>query len=299
MIELTDVVKDYGKYRALKGISFKVEKGEVVGFLGPNGAGKTTTMKIITGYINATSGMVVIDGEKVSPDKKSIKRKIGYLPENNPIYNDLTVFDYLKFFADLKSLKNYKEEISKVVKMVGISDVIDRKIDTLSKGYKQRVGLAQAILGDPEILILDEPTSGLDPNQIVEIRELIKELGMEKTVILSTHIMQEVETTCERVIIINEGEIVADDKLENLQGRNRRVILEVDKPLNIEDFKQFGEVKRIEENRIEILVEEDLKKEIGKYCFEQGLIVFELSEVEDDLETLFRKLTSKGGKDEA
>ncbi|KAA0257993.1 ATP-binding cassette domain-containing protein [Deferribacter autotrophicus] len=295
MIEVVKLEKHYGEVKALKGVSFNVEKGEIVGFLGPNGAGKTTTMQIITGFLSPTSGEVKVDGENVSVDNMNVKRKIGYLPENNPIYNDLSVYDYLKFFADLKKVGNSKEEIKKVVSLTKIEDVLNRKIDTLSKGYKQRVGLAQAILGDPEILILDEPTTGLDPNQIVEIRNLIKELGKEKTVILSTHIMQEVEQTCERVIIINKGEIVADDKIENLQGKNRRVVVEVDRDVNEKFFERFGVVKTVGTNRFEIKTDDDIRKELSRYCFDNGILILELKVEFDDLETTFRKLTMVEG----
>lgn len=292
MIEVKNLKKSYGNFEALKGISFSVEKGEIVGFLGPNGAGKTTTMQIITGFISPSAGEVVIDGKKVDGFDIKFKKKIGYLPENNPIYNDLSVYDYLLFFADLKNLKNKHDEIRRVVNLTKIEDVINKKIDTLSKGYKQRVGLAQAILGNPEILILDEPTTGLDPNQIIEIRNLIKELGKEKTVILSTHIMQEVEQTCERVIIINKGNIVADDRLENLKGKNERIIIEVDKNLPETFFEKFGEVTKLSETKFLIKSNEDVRKEISKLCFENGVMIYELKTEFDDLETTFRKLTS-------
>ncbi|MGA1862276.1 ATP-binding cassette domain-containing protein [Deferribacter thermophilus] len=292
MIEVKELKKFYGNFEALKGINFSVEKGEIVGFLGPNGAGKTTTMQIITGFMSPSYGEIIIDGEKVDGFKTDLKKKIGYLPENNPIYNDLSVYDYLSFFADLKGLDNKKREIKRVAELTKIEDVIEKKIDTLSKGYKQRVGLAQAILGNPEILILDEPTTGLDPNQIIEIRNLIKELGKEKTVILSTHIMQEVEQTCERVLIINKGQIVADDKLENLKERNGRIILEVDKELPVEFFKNFGEVEKLSETKFIIKSNEDIRKEISKLCYENGILIYELKIEFDDLETTFRKLTS-------
>ncbi|BAI81000.1 ABC transporter, ATP-binding protein [Deferribacter desulfuricans SSM1] len=292
MIEVKNLKKRYGNFEALKGISFSVEKGEIVGFLGPNGAGKTTTMQIITGFISPSAGEVVIDGKKVDGFDIKFKKKIGYLPENNPIYNDLSVYDYLSFFANLKNLKNKKDEIRRVINLTKIEDVINKKIDTLSKGYKQRVGLAQAILGNPEILILDEPTTGLDPNQIIEIRNLIKELGKKKTVILSTHIMQEVEQTCERVIIINKGNIVADDRLDNLKGKNERIIIEVDKNLPETFFEKFGEVTRLSETKFLIKSNEDVRKEISKLCFENGVMIYELKTEFDDLETTFRKLTS-------
>jgi ABC-2 type transport system ATP-binding protein len=225
MINVQNLVKHYGEVKAVDGISFTIRKGEVTGLLGPNGAGKTTTLRILTCYLQPTSGMVSIDDYLVDENPIDIKKRIGYLPESAPLYPDMMVYDFLQFIADIREI-NDAERITDVAIQCGITEVMHKNINELSKGYKQRVGLAQAILHDPEILILDEPTNGLDPNQIIEIRDLIKELGREKTVILSTHILQEVEATCNRVIIIDNGVIVADDltsELKSAKGKDIRI----------------------------------------------------------------------------
>jgi ABC-2 type transport system ATP-binding protein len=225
MINVQNLVKHYGEVKAVDGISFTIRKGEVTGLLGPNGAGKTTTLRILTCYLQPTSGMVSIDDYLVDENPIDIKKRIGYLPESAPLYPDMMVYDFLQFIADIREI-NDAERITDVAIQCGITEVMHKNINELSKGYKQRVGLAQAILHDPEILILDEPTNGLDPNQIIEIRDLIKELGREKTVILSTHILQEVEATCSRVIIIDKGAIVADDltsELKSAKGKDIRI----------------------------------------------------------------------------
>ncbi len=218
MIEITALTKRYGKNLALDNVSFSIAKGEIVGFLGPNGAGKSTTMNIITGYLSSTSGTVTVDGYDILDNPNEVKKRVGYLPEQPPLYMDMTVEEYLDFVYDLKKIKGIdkKEHISGIVEKVGIENVYKRRISHLSKGYKQRVGLAQALLGNPEVLILDEPTVGLDPKQIIEIRNVIKELGKEHTVILSSHILSEISAVCERVIIIKNGRIVAEDTPENL-----------------------------------------------------------------------------------
>src|SRR6478609_3834605 len=216
-IEVQSLVKLYGEQKAVNNISFKVDKGEIVGFLGPNGAGKSTTMKILTGYLEQDGGTAKVCGIDVSRDPLETKKKIGYLPEANPLYYDMYVREYLDFVADVHAVKNKKDKIEEVIKTVGLTVEANKKIGQLSKGYKQRVGLAAALIHDPEVLILDEPTTGLDPNQIVEIREVIKKLGEHKTVLFSSHILQEVQAICDRVIIINKGTIVADDSLTNLQ----------------------------------------------------------------------------------
>ena len=218
MISVKNLTKYYGDFQALKGISFEIKSGEIVGILGPNGAGKSTTLRILTCYFNPTSGDAIIDGKSILDEENNVKKIIGYLPESAPLYNDMCVFDYLVYMADIQELERSKlnERLHYVVNVCGLKEVISKPIGELSKGYKQRVGLAGAIIHDPKILILDEPTNGLDPNQIVEIRELIKELGKEKTVLVSTHILSEVEATCSRAIIINKGNIIADDTPENL-----------------------------------------------------------------------------------
>jgi ABC-2 type transport system ATP-binding protein len=218
-ISVNQLTKTYGSQTAVNNISFSIEKGQILGFLGPNGAGKSTTMKILAGYISSTSGEAQLDSDVITVDSLITKSKIGYLPEHNPLYLEMYVTEYLSFVGGMFGLKGtvLKEKVAKVIEMVGLMPEKHKKIEQLSKGYRQRVGLAQALIHDPEVLILDEPTTGLDPNQLVEIRKLIKEVGKNKTIILSTHIMQEVEAICDRVIIINKGNLVADDTLENLK----------------------------------------------------------------------------------
>jgi ABC-2 type transport system ATP-binding protein len=230
MIQIAGLKKRFGEYEALKGLSFEVPKGQVVGFLGPNGAGKTTTMRILAGYSTPTSGTARVGGIDVTQDTVAARRLIGYLPESNPLYEEMMVIDFLRFTAEVREVPADQRtlRIKRAVERCGLGQVLGKDINQLSKGYRQRVGLAQAILHEPELLILDEPTSGLDPNQIVEIRSLIKELGQEKTVILSTHILSEVQSTCSRVLIINEGKLVADDAPERLQqseGGSLHVVL--------------------------------------------------------------------------
>jgi ABC-2 type transport system ATP-binding protein len=218
-ISVNQLTKTYGSQTAVNKISFSVEKGQILGFLGPNGAGKSTTMKILAGYISSTSGEAQLDSDVITVDSLITKSKIGYLPEHNPLYLEMYVTEYLNFVGGMFGLEGtvLKDKVAKVIEMVGLMPEKHKKIEQLSKGYRQRVGLAQALIHDPEVLILDEPTTGLDPNQLVEIRKLIKEVGKNKTIILSTHIMQEVEAICDRVIIINKGNLVADDTLENLK----------------------------------------------------------------------------------
>jgi ABC-2 type transport system ATP-binding protein len=222
-IEVKNLLKQYGEQKAVNNISFKVEKGEIVGFLGPNGAGKSTTMKIITGYLQQTGGEAFVCGINVAEQPLETKKKIGYLPELNALYYDMYVREYLGFIAELHGIQNSKVKIQNIIETVGLTVESKKKIGQLSKGYKQRVGLAAALIHDPEVLILDEPTTGLDPNQIIEIREVIKKQGLNKTVLFSSHILQEVEAICDRVIIINKGNIVADDKLENLKGKQKQL----------------------------------------------------------------------------
>ncbi len=227
MVEARSLSKNYGTTRALQDVSFTVRRGEVLGFLGPNGAGKTTTMKILTGFLRPTAGEAVVGGIDVGSDPLAAKRLIGYLPENAPLYDEMMVLDFLAFVADLRGLAGdlRKERLRTICNRCGLTEVLGKDIGQLSKGYRQRVGLAQAMLHDPDLVILDEPTSGLDPNQIVEIRELIKELGREKTVILSTHILPEVQASCSRIIIVNAGRIVADDRTEALTDAGRGAVI--------------------------------------------------------------------------
>ena len=226
-IIISHVSKNYGTQKALDDVSFEIAKGEIVGFLGPNGAGKSTLMKIICCFLSATKGEVTISGHSVHGDDLVVKQKIGYLPEHNPLYLDQYVKEFLHFICDIHQIKNKKERIQQVISMTGLELEQNKKIGALSKGYRQRVGIAHAIIHDPEVLILDEPTTGLDPNQIVEIRQLIKEIGKEKTVMLSTHIMQEVEAICSRAIIINHGKIVADQSVKDLKQLNASIIFEI------------------------------------------------------------------------
>ena len=225
-LSVKNVSKQYKNQKAVNDISFELKSGEIVGFLGPNGAGKSTTMKIITCFIPPTNGTISVCGLDVSSDHLKVKKKVGYLAENNPLYHDMYVREFLNFIASLHKVKNKNSRVKEMIELVGLQKEEHKKIGTLSKGYKQRVGLAQAMIHDPEVLILDEPTSGLDPNQIIEIRELIKNFGKNKTVLLSTHIMQEVESMCDRVIIINEGKIVADDSVEAIKKGNNKSNLE-------------------------------------------------------------------------
>lgn len=225
-VQVEKLTKVYGEQVAVNGISFTIRKGEIVGFLGPNGAGKSTTMKMITGFLPVTDGKAMVCGDEVAANPLKTQRRIGYLPESNPLYTDMYVREYLNFLASVHQLSDREKKVSAIMEQTGLNLEETKKIGALSKGYRQRVGIAQAMLHDPEVLILDEPTSGLDPNQVVEIRELIKRFGKEKTVILSTHIMQEVEAMCDRVIIIHKGNIVADDSLPALQQRFHPLSLE-------------------------------------------------------------------------
>ena len=242
MIKIDKLSRNFGEIKAVDEISFCIQDKEIVGFLGPNGAGKTTTLRMIVGYLQPGSGNIEIDGESIFTDPLKASRQIGYLPEQNPLYDEMTVVELLAYFAALRKLKRdyFRERLNFVVKNCGLKEVLNQRIGTLSKGYRQRTGLAQAILHDPKILLLDEPTSGLDPNQIIEIRELIRELGKEKMVLLSSHIMQEVQALCDRVVIINKGKIIVDDTIENLPhylNRSTMLILEVQGE-NI-DFSDF------------------------------------------------------------
>src|SRR6186997_828485 len=244
-IEVKNLLKVYGAQKAVNDISFKVGKGEIVGFLGPNGAGKSTTMKIITGYLEKTSGEAFVCGMNVADQPLETKKKIGYLPELNALYYDMYVREYLGFIAELHKIKDQKLKIESVIELTGLTVESKKKIGQLSKGYKQRVGLAAALIHDPEVLILDEPTTGLDPNQIIEIREVIKKQGMDKTVLFSSHILQEVEAICDRVIIINKGELVADDQLSNLQKGNKEthfVVVQFKEPVDKLELEQMREV---------------------------------------------------------
>lgn len=299
-IEVKNLFKYYGEQAAVKDISFKVKSGEIVGFLGPNGAGKSTTMKIITGYIPSSQGEVTVCGLPVSVDSLDTRRLIGYLPENNPLYLDMYVKEYLTFVGNIYKIPNVKDRVAEMIKSVGLEVEQDKKIGMLSKGYRQRVGLAQAIIHDPAVLILDEPTSGLDPNQLVEIRNLIKEIGKEKTVMLSTHIMQEVEAICDRVVIINRGEIVADDKASQLQTSAgcQTVYVEFEGTVSRNQLQKVNSVSKVEKFEDGWLLESkqdvDLRKVIAQFAQQNNLLVLTLKKEEKSLEEVFKSLT--GGK---
>jgi len=304
MIEVKNLVKKYGKTTALNGISFELEEGEIVGILGPNGAGKTTLLRVIVDFLNPTSGSVVIDGLDVAKSKfkQKIKNRIGYLPEHTPLYNDMTVSEYLEFIGKMQEIDNERldEKIANVVEKCGLKEKKNAEISTLSKGYKQRTGIAQALIHDPKIVILDEPTTGLDPNQRIEIRELIKEIGKSKTVILSSHILSEVQATCSRVLIINKGGIVADGTPEELErkGRSRPLINVEVEYLGSNLLPRLREMSGIAEievvkNKISIIsdFETDLRKDIAKIVVEENCGLLELTQKQVDLEDVFISLT--------
>lgn len=299
-ITVTNLTKTYGAQKAVNNISFAVNKGEIVGFLGPNGAGKSTTMKIITGYIEADAGKAEVCGETVSSNSLNTKKKIGYLPEANPLYFDMYVREYLEFVAGVHGIQNKKEKIAAAIDTVKLKLEANKKIGQLSKGYKQRVGIAAALIHDPEVLILDEPTSGLDPNQIIEIREVIKNLGKNKTVLFSSHILQEVEAVCDRVIIINRGNIVADDLLSNLQKTNsgqQQVKVEFKEKINIEDLQSLTEIisiNQIATSHFQLSTNnpEVVRKQLLELSLKNNLNIVSLQSESNSLEDIFRNLTS-------
>lgn len=273
MVEIKDLKKYYGDIKAVDGVNFNINDGEITGFLGPNGAGKSTTLKLITGYLKADSGSIFFDNQEIKDDSENndIRKNIGYLPESNPLYHEMIVYDYLKYIAEIKEIEKDKINISilNVAEKCGITDRLSQTIGTLSKGYKQRVGLAQTMLNDPKILILDEPTVGLDPNQILEIRQLIRELGKEKTVILSSHILQEVQAVCDRIIIINQGKIVADtskNEILSLVKQKSIVHISLDKEVSEDFFTQIKGFISIRDKQIFYPVNDN--KEIFYHSYE-------------------------------
>lgn len=298
-IQVEKLTKIYGTQRALDEISFEAKQGEILGFLGPNGAGKSTTMKILTGYIPQTSGIAKVCGFDVSTQTMEVKKHIGYLPELNPLYTDMFVKEYLMFSAEIQGLgKQAKVRVEEMIERVGLSLERKKKIGQLSKGYKQRVGLAQAMLHNPKVLILDEPTSGLDPNQVVEIRDLIKEIGQDKTVLLSTHIMQEVESMCNRVIIINRGKIVADDSIGALQQKSTKeitIVVEFKNEIQTALLKNIAGVKQVKQtaNKYFIKAERDVREQISVLSSQHSWVLLSMSLEEDSLESVFQKLTGK------
>lgn len=307
MISVKNLSKKFNKQEVLRNVSFEINKGEVVGFLGPNGAGKTTTMRILTGFIPMTSGLAKIDNLDVFEDSLKIRKKVGYLPETTPLYQDMTVNEYLKFIAEIKQVAKEKreEQITSCKQKCGLTEVEDKLIKTLSKGYKQRVGIAQALIGEPEVLILDEPTIGLDPKQIIEIRNLIKNLGKSKTVILSTHIMQEVSAVCDKVIIINEGRIVATDTPENLTsslagGMKVKLLVkgpaaEISRCLSSLDSVKKAEVISEKKDGVTIKIESeknnDPRQVVASAIIRNNWGLLEMTQESMNLEDIFLKLT--------
>ena len=295
-IEVDNIIKTYGKQIALNNISFSIKKGEIVGFLGPNGAGKSTMMKILTSYIDADGGNAIVNGFKVVSEKKGVQKSVGYLPEHNPLYLEMYVKEYLAFNADIYNIS--KSRINEIIELTGLAPEAHKKIGQLSKGYRQRVGLATALLHDPDVLILDEPTTGLDPNQLSEIRALIKSIGKEKTVLLSTHIMQEVEAICDRVIIINKGEIVADKKLSAMR-ENQKQIIEVEFDYRVEEtlLKQLPNIETIKNiagfvYELSFTTSKDMRPNVFDFAHDNGLKTLQLNLKNENLESLFKELTT-------
>ena len=295
-IEVNNISKSYGAQKALDNISFSITKGEIVGFLGPNGAGKSTLMKILTTYINADEGTAIVNGNNVNTQQKAVQLSIGYLPEHNPLYLDLYVREYLAFNADV--YKVAKSRIEEVIQLTGLSTESHKKIGQLSKGYRQRVGLANALLHNPDVLILDEPTTGLDPNQLMEIRTVIKNVGKDKTVFLSTHIMQEVEAICDRVIIINNGKIVADKKLDSLISEEKEQVIEVEFDYKVEEqliakIENLASYKNAHDMIWELTfkADKDMRPAVFDFANANGLKTLQLNQKNKNLEAVFREIT--------
>lgn len=307
MIEVHELTKSYGPERAVDTISFKVKQGEIVGFLGPNGAGKTTTMKVITGYLPPNEGTVLVDDMDVREEALSVRRRIGYLPENTPLYSDMITYDYLAFVAAMRGIPKDAQgsRIAEMTHACGLQEVLSKRIDALSKGYRQRVGLAQALIHDPPILILDEPTSGLDPNQIVEIRELIRRIGREKTVILSTHILPEVQASCDRVIIINRGKLVADGTPEDLQanlstGERVRYSVVASEDAVSSALAEWSHAEIVKhhadasgEVHFTLSAQDDIRADLFHLAVKNNWTLIELHRERGNLEDVFRQLTSE------
>ena len=299
---IQNLTKIYGEQKAINNISFTVQSGEIVGFLGPNGAGKSSTMKIATCYLPPTSGRVLVGGFDVVEQPMKVKQITGYLPEHNPLYLDLYVHEYLAFIGGLYGLRGarLKERTMEMIELCGLTNEQNKRIETLSKGYRQRVGLAQALLHDPKVLILDEPTSGLDPNQLVEIRKLIKDISRNKTVIFSTHIMQEVQALCDRVVVINKGELVADDTLTNLlrrDGKGTTLLAEFEGNVTAQQLSALKGVRQVTvvegfKFRIATDGEGDLRPEIFRFAADNNLSLIGLKQEESSLENIFRELTA-------
>lgn len=300
-VEIRQITKLFGKQKALDEVSFFIKRDELVGFLGPNGAGKSTLMKIITGFLPADSGEIWVEGIKTGPDNLEIRKNIGYLPEHNPLYTDLYVREFLEITAGFYYLKNIKQRVAEMIDLTGLGDEQHKKIRALSKGYRQRVGLAQALIHNPPVLILDEPTTGLDPNQLEEIRQVIRNISREKTVMLSSHIMQEVEAVCSRVIIINKGKIVADGAIGEIKSgklnRSQVVIAEFSGVVKEEQLLAVNGVKKAVFNEkfweIESIGEADIRPAIFEFAVKNKLVLLTLSEKQQNLESVFHAVTQK------
>jgi len=296
-VEIKEITKTYGKQKAVNNISLTLKAGEITGFLGPNGAGKTTTMKMITGLLSADNGEVYVLGNNIKNNPIETRKHIGYLPENNPLYTEMYIREYLEYVANIYlPKKECKESVERVIRITGLTKEHNKKISQLSKGYKQRVGLAQALIHNPDVLILDEPTTGLDPNQIAEIRDLIREVGKDKTVLLSTHIMQEVEAICDRVIIINDGQIVADDVVTNIVNNKSELITSVQFTTTInhsklQEIEHINSVDNLNDNRFIIKSSEDIREEIFTFAVKNSYMLIELKLQQENLEDVFKKLT--------
>jgi ABC-2 type transport system ATP-binding protein len=307
MIKVSGLTKDYGARRAINNLKFDAQQGEIVGFLGPNGAGKTTTMRILTGYMPPTDGEAIVAGYDVVEESLEVRKRVGYLPETVPLYTDMTAFDYLKFMGELRHIPNVDDRVEEVLDMVGLIDRADGYIGNLSKGMRQRIGLAQALLHRPEVLILDEPTIGLDPGQVVEVRELIREIGKERTVLLSTHLLNEAQNICDRVLIINKGKIVAEDTTENLQARligAERAVLRVRGESDDDLIKTIRAIKGVQavETKDDGMVEfefasgKDVRPEVAKQVIKSGYDLLELRPIGMSLEEIFLELTGSDSK---
>ncbi|MEO6135750.1 MAG: gliding motility-associated ABC transporter ATP-binding subunit GldA [Ginsengibacter sp.] len=297
-IHISNLTKIYGSQKAIDNISFTAKDNEIVGFLGPNGAGKSTTMKIVTGYLKADIGSVTVNGIDINKDTMEAKKQVGYLPEGNPLYYDMYVREYLEFIGNLHKVKNVKSRIEEVIDLTGLRLESNKKNGQLSKGYKQRVGLAAALIHDPKVLILDEPTSGLDPNQLVEIRQVIRNLGKNKTVLFSSHILQEVESVCDRIIIINKGTIVADDSLANLQSTGQpihTITVEFGKSADRQFLEQLDHVLKVENEMNHYSIQtsnpEKVKKLLLEYSLNNNVDILSLQTKSKSLEDVFRSLT--------
>lgn len=298
-IQVQELSKIYGEQAALNGVSFTIGKGQIVGLLGPNGAGKTTTMKVISGYMTTFEGVAIVNGIDVRADPIQLKKQIGYLPEHNPLYLDMYIREYLGFIARIYQLKDPGTKVKNIIDRTGLTQEVHKKIGALSKGYRQRVGLAQAMIHDPAVLILDEPTSGLDPNQLVEIRHLIREIAKEKTIIFSSHIMQEVQALCERVLILNQGALVADERVEVLERlllKQRKIIVELDRPFEgAWPIKGIVKTTDLGQHRFALFFGEttfDPRLEIFDFVIQKGCKLLELKEERSSMEDVFQKLTT-------